>query len=154
MLGKRPAAQAQADIVAAPAAAAAAGTAAGAQGCRSASGTAVAAPVVVAAAAAGTAAGAARCQVASDTELEDLRRNTESEGLMTTTVQGGARQGHAHQDGRVKRVKSILDTEIEAGSICIRMQEGAGVLVRAQHKASSSPAKASLDQNGTPPQWH
>ena len=79
----------------------------------------MAVPVVVAAAAAGTAAGAARCLVASDTELEDLRRNMESEGLMTTNVQGGARQGHARQDGRVKRMKSILDTEIEAGDICI-----------------------------------
>ena len=103
MPGTRPAAQAQADIVAAPAAAAAAGIAAGAQGCRSASGTDVAAPVVVAAAA-GTAAGAARCLVASDTELEDLRRNMEIEGVMTTNVQGCARQGHARQDGRVKRV--------------------------------------------------
>ena len=63
----------------------------GAQGCQSASGIAVAAPVA-AAAAAGIAAGVARCLVASDTELEELRRNMESEDTTPVSVQGCARQ--------------------------------------------------------------
>ena len=146
MPGKRPVAQVQADIVAVPAAAAAAGTAAGAQGCWLASGIAVAAPVAVPAAA-GTAAGAAHCLVASDTELEDLYTNMKSEDTMTRNVQGSTRQAYADQDGLVKGVESSLDTAKKTQRVSNWMQKGTDIHLRGRHKASSSPAKASLEQN-------